>query len=133
MILRRKRLPAQLEPAFAAFSDVVNEIEAAKSALTDCMPTTRLPGRPLPDALIEYEAHLEAARPLMPGWRVAQTEDRWHACESALTDAIDLASRLRTEAPELGGFEGLLGTVEALMDRLAPFEAAEQRFQELKA
>jgi hypothetical protein len=132
-MFRRRRLPPELEPARDAFDQVLAEVEPAKAALADCMPTTRLPGRPLPDALTDYEGHLERARELMPAWRRPEIETEWLACDAGVADALALARRLREEAPDLGGFEGLLGTVESLMDPLDPFEAASDRFRALRA
>ncbi len=132
-MFRRRRLPPELEQVRDAFDAVLAEVEPAKAALADCMPTTRLPGRPLPDALAEYEGHLELARELMPPWRHPELETEWLACDAGLLDALAQARRLREEAPELGGFEGLLGTVESLMDPLDPFEAAAERFRALRA
>jgi hypothetical protein len=132
-MFRRRRLPPELEPVREAFDAVLAEVEPAKAALTDCMPTTRLPGKPLPDALTEYGAHLERAEALMPAWRHPQLETEWRACDGGIADARSLARRLREEAPELGGFEGLLGAVESLMDPLDPFAAAAERFRALRA
>ena len=132
MIFRRRRLPSELETPHATFMQVLAEVEPAKEALTDCMPTTRMPGRPLPDALIEYESHVERAAALMPGWRCEAMEQVWRGCAAGLDEALALARRLREEAPDLGGFEGLLGTVESLFDPLRPFEDAEKRFDALK-
>lgn len=132
MIFRRRRLPSELEAPHAAFTEVLAEVEPAKAALTSCMPTTRMPGRPLPDALLEYEGRLERARSHMAGWRCAPLQGDWEACDAGLTEALALAGRLREEAPDLGGFEGLLGTLEALIDPLEPFEAAEQTFRDLR-
>jgi hypothetical protein len=132
VIFRRKHLPEGLRAAEEAFGAVLAEVEPAKAVLTECMPTTRLPGRPLPDALIEYEGHLVRTGPLMPAWRRPETEEVWTACQSGLDTALRLARRLREEAPDLGGFEGLLGTVEGLMDPLGPFETAAARFRDLR-
>ena len=132
MIFRRRRLPVELEAPRAAFVEVLAEVEPAKEALTGCMPTTRMPGRPLPDALLEYGSRLERARIRMPDWRCPVLEEEWMACDVGLREALSLARRLREEAPDLGGFEGLLGTVEALMDPLTPFEAAERVFRTLR-
>lgn len=131
-MFRRRRLPPELESVRDAFDAVLGEVEPAKAALADCMPTTRLPGRPLPDALAEYEGHLERARALMPAWRHPALETAWLACEAGLVDALALARTLREEAPKLGGFEGLLGAVESLMDPLDPFEVAADRFRDLR-
>ncbi len=69
----------------------------------------------------------------MPAWRHPAVETEWLACDVGLSDALTLARRLREEAPELGGFEGLLGAVESLMDPLDPFAAAAERFRALRA
>jgi hypothetical protein len=130
--LRRRRLSPELEPRWRAFSDVLREIEPAKAALAGVMPTTRMPGRALPDALLDFEDRLARADDLMPGWRCPQTEDVWTVCESGIAEARTRAQRLREDAPELGGFEGLIWAVEHLMDPLGAFEGAATRFGELK-
>ena len=105
---------------------MLREIEPAKAALAGVMPTTRMPGRALPDALLDFEDRL------MPGWRCPQTEDVWTVCESGIAEARTRAQRLREDAPELGGFEGLIWAVEHLMEPLGAFEGAAKRFGELK-
>ena len=133
MILRRRRLPEPLEPVYAAFVEVLEEVEPAKAALSSVMPTTRLPGRPLTDAVLEFEERLGRARDGMPAWRAADVEPQWAACDAGVTEALDRARRLREEAPDLGGFEGLIWAVGELLAPLEPFEAAERRFRELGA
>ncbi len=132
MIWRRKRLPADLERPFDAFTTVLEELEPAKRALTTVMPTTRLPGTPLPDALVEFEAGIRRVQVLMPSWRAAPLEAEWLACTAGLAEGLDRARALREEAPELGGFEGLIWAVEQLLDPLEPFEAAAGRFRSLR-
>jgi hypothetical protein len=133
VILRRKRSSPELRASFAAFRDVLEHLEPAKAALTEVMPTTRLPGRPLPDALVEFEEGLERAEARMPGWRTAALEPEWSACERGLGDARERARRLREDAPDLGGFEGLIWAVEELMAPLDGFATAAERFRELGA
>lgn len=128
----RRTLPPELEEPFAAFARVVAELEPAKETLTTVLPTTRLPGTPLPDALADYEAALARATERMPDWRHPAVEDDWSACRSGLEAARDRARRLRVDAPELGGFEGLIWAVEQLLDPLEPFEAAASRFHRLR-
>ena len=132
MIFRRRVLPPELVAPHTAFTDVLAEVEPAKEALTACMPTTRMPGRPLPDALLEFETRLDRARSRMVEWLCPPLERDWEACDAGLGSALELARRLRLEAPDLGGFEGLLGTVEALIDTLTPFESAERTFSDLR-
>jgi hypothetical protein len=132
IVFRRKRLPEALAPAYEAFERVLGEVEPAKQSLTEVMPTTRLPGRPLPDALAEFEERLATAREAMRAWRRPETEPEWAACAAGIDEALSRAGRLRVEAPDLGGFEGLIGTVEHLLDPLDPFEAAAERFRSLR-
>lgn len=129
---RRRRLPEELRATHRSFTGVLGEVERAKDALTDVMPTTRLPGRPLPDAVWEFDDGLARAHELMPTWRVPQTQAVWSACEAGVVEARERARRLREEAPDLGGFEGLIWAVEQLMDPLAVFEGAVERFDELR-
>jgi hypothetical protein len=133
VILRRKRSSPELQASFGAFRDVLEHLEPAKAALTGVMPTTRMPGRPLPDALVEFEEGLERAGALMPGWRGPDLEREWLVCQRGLVEARDRVRRLREDAPELGGFEGLIWAVEELMAPLDGFATAAERFRELGA
>jgi hypothetical protein len=131
--LRRRRTPPELEAPYTAFVAVLGDVEPAKTALTDVMPTTRMPGRSLPDALLEFEERLLRAREEMPGWRAAPLEDEWIACDAGLVEALERARRMREEAPDLGGFEGLIWAVERLIGPLEPFAGAAARFRALGA
>ncbi|MGZ4155278.1 MAG: hypothetical protein ACXVQ0_12450, partial [Actinomycetota bacterium] len=123
----------ELEAPSSVFLAVLDEVEPAKAALTGVMPTTRMPGRSLPDALLEFEERLTRARDEMPSWRSAPLEDAWIACDAGLAEALDRARRLREEAPDLGGFEGLIWAVERLLGPLEPFADAAARFRSLGA
>jgi hypothetical protein len=131
-VFRRKRLPDELREPYEAFADVLAEIEPAKQALTEVMPTTRLPGRPLPDALSEFDERLARARVAMPGWRRPETEDAWVACDDGIEESMTRSASLREDAPDLGGFEGLIWAVERLLTPLEPFASAAERFRSLR-
>jgi hypothetical protein len=131
--LRRKRITPEVQSAFDAFRAVLEHLEPAKAALTDVMPTTRMPGRPLPDALAEFEEGLERAEERMPAWRISAVEAEWIDSEQGLTEARVRARRFREDAPEVGGFEGLIWAVEELMAPLDGFAAAAERFRGLGA
>lgn len=107
-------------------------MESAKRALTWTVPTTRAPGTPLAEALLECEERLGRALELMPAWRHPAVEDEWRACEAGLRGSLDRAAELREEAPELGGFEGLIWAVDRLLAPLEAFEAAAERFRTLR-
>ena len=131
-MFKRKRLPPDLVAVYDAFLAVLAEVEAGKSMLAGVMPTTRLPGRPLPDALFEFEERSARAVELMPAWRVPAVEREWAACDQGLVEVRNRARRFREEAPALGGFEGLIWAVEQLMAPLEPFEAAALAFRVLR-
>jgi hypothetical protein len=132
VIGRRKELPLDLVAPYGAFQRVLDEIEPAKSGVADVLPSTRLPGRPLNDAVGEYRRRLERATAAMPAWRCPEVETEWHACSDGLALALDRAGRLLAMDEDPVGFEGLLGTVEQLLDPLDPFAAAEERFRSLR-
>ena len=70
----------------------------------------------------------------MPAWRTpdvgAGVDSR---ASGVLDDARHRARRFREDAPELGGFEGLIWAVEELMAPLDAFATAAERFRELGA
>jgi hypothetical protein len=131
-MFRRKRLPADLARASVAFQRVLEEIEPAKADLTDVVPGSRLPGRPLDDAVRGFVARADRATALMPAWRRPEVESVWSACADGLAAARADASSILDEGREPSGFGDLLGIVEGLLDRLEPFTEAESRFEELR-
>lgn len=131
-MFRRRRLPEHLAGSFEGFRGVVSRIERGKSALTEAVPTTRLPGRPIGEVLLEFEDELREALREMPSWRADEVEDVWHRCVDALEAALSLADRLRIEGPAPAGFESLIGTIGELLDPLEAFQDAADRFRELR-
>lgn len=129
---RRKKLPHDLERTLVALRDVINQVEAAKDAMTSTVPSTRLPGTPLAEAIAEFEDHLGRAEELMPPWRHPEVEEDWLACESGIEESLERARRLREDPPELGGFEGLIWVVDQVLAPLEAFEAAAERFRTLR-
>ncbi len=100
---------------------MLGAVERGKRALTGAVPRPRDPGRPLADALLEFEGALADAGSHMAGWRAPEAEVTWRSCDRALSESAGMAERLRLQAPELD-FEGL---VMVLKDLLAPLEAFE--------
>ena len=115
-----------------ALRAVVIGVEAAKDAMTSTVPSTRLPGTPLAEAIAEFEDHLSRAQELMPAWRHPEVEDEWLACEAGIDESLERARRLREDPPELGGFEGLIWVVDQVLAPLEAFEAAAERFRTLR-
>jgi hypothetical protein len=131
-MLRRRRLPEDLRACVGAFREVVGHVERAADALTATIPTTRLPGRPLADALLVFEEELRAALEAMPGWRHPAVADAWTECRDALAEALSSAERLRLEAAHPPGFEELVGAVSDLLGPLDAFHGAAERFRGLR-
>ncbi|HXF35893.1 MAG TPA: hypothetical protein VNO17_01760 [Actinomycetota bacterium] len=132
-MLRRRRPPADLRAPLEAFGMVVGHVERAADALTATIPTTRLPGRPLADALLVFEEELRAALDAMPGWRHPALEEAWAGCHDALEEALTSAERLRLEGGHPPGFEELVGAVSDLLAPLDAFQGAAERFRRLRA
>ena len=86
MILRRKRLPGHLEAPSRALDELIPSLERARAALTESVPGTRLPGRPLAESLSEFEDGLREVRARMGGWRAPEVEQ---ACLDASAGDID--------------------------------------------
>src|SRR3990170_5003989 len=133
VIFRRRRLPEHLAAPFEAFQALVPMLERAKAALTESVPGTRLPGRPLAETLWEFEEGLRAVDQGMPAWRISEVEPQWLAARDGVREALSLAQRLRGESPEPAGFEGLIGLIGDLLAPLEAFEAAAERFRELRS
>jgi hypothetical protein len=132
VIFRRKELPLELVPARKAFDRVLAELEPGKAALADALPGTRLPGRPLVEALVAFEERAASAATAMPGWRCEPLEPEWRACDAGLARARARARGLREDGPDVAGFEALLSLVRDLMDELEPFASAARRFDALR-
>lgn len=132
-MFRRKRLPSQLEGAYGVFRATVERLERGKAVLTESVPGTRLPGRPLAETLLEFEEALHEAETGMPAWRAPEVEEVWRACGEAIRTCLAMAERLRLDAELPEGFEALIGTIGDLMAPLEAFEDAERRFRALRA
>lgn len=131
-MFRRKSLPAALEDAYAAFRATVEPLERGKAALTESVPGTRLPGRPLLETLLEFEEALHEADAGMSTWRVPELEREWGTADDAIRKCLGLAEHLRLESEAPVGFEALIGTIGDLMAPLDVLQDAERRFRDLR-
>ncbi len=108
-------------------------IDRAKDSLTAAVPGTRVPGRPLADAVLGFEDGLAEARAGMAAWRAPEVEAEWRACDDALSEAGSRAENLRLDADTPIGFEALIGAIGDLLEPLDRFEAAGERFRALRS
>ena len=109
-MLRRKGVPEELRPAFESFRATVRTVDEAKRCMTAVVPTTRLPGRPLAEALAEFETLLCRARNEMDAWNAPEVRHEWRPADRAIADSQDRARRLRARASVPEGFETLIST-----------------------
>lgn len=122
----RRGLPPELEEPLDAFRAVVASLERGTSAIRQSVPSTRYAGRPLPDTLAEFERE---ARERMEAWRTPQLKAEWTAANSGLKESLAVAERIRLQAPDPGGFEGLMGLIGDLLAPLEAFERAAAAFR----
>jgi hypothetical protein len=132
-VFGRRWLPPELEARRRALEDLAPTLEAARAALVDAVPGTRRPGRPLAEALLEFEEGLRAVRDGMDRWRTPEVEEAWRAADAGLEAALARAERVRAEGAEPVGFEGLIGLVGDLLEPLEAFPEAAERFRELRS
>jgi hypothetical protein len=124
-------LPEHLEAPARAFDELLPPLERARVVLTESVPGTRLPGRPLAETLSEFEDGLREVRGGMDAWRSPDLEPEWDACSRGLDQSLALADRVRTVGAHPEGFEGLIGLIGDMLAPLDPFERAATRFREL--
>jgi hypothetical protein len=129
-VFRRRRMREDVPEESRRFDAVLGEVERAKAAVVAAVPSARAPGRPLADALFEFDDRLAAAASLMDSWRTEHVADAWKACADGIAEARGRGERLRLDAPDLG-FESLLGAIQELIDPLDAFELAAARLREL--
>ena len=128
----RRRLPPRIQPAFDSFAQVVADVERGRAALTRAVPSARLAGRPLAEALLGFEDALAAADRNMRTWWIAEVDAPWEAAAAGLRASRQLAARIRLESPDPGGFEGLIGVIGDLLAPLEAFGEARDAFERLR-
>jgi hypothetical protein len=129
---RRRRLPAELAARRRAFEALIPVLERAKAALTESVPGTRMPGRPLAETLLEFEEGLREVDARMEGWRAPELEEVWRAAGAGLDESQKRAERVRLATDAPAGFEGLIGLIGNLLAPLEAFGNAAERFRELR-
>ena len=103
---------------------MAHSVDRGKAALLATVPSPRgVPGAPVAEALLEFEAALAQADEGMSAWRSPETEGPWRECRRALDEARSRTERLRLEAPALD-YEGLVAVLGDIMDPLTAFEDA---------
>lgn len=131
-MLRRKRIPPQLEPAWEAFQVQAERVEQARSALLSCLPIGRIDPAPVPVGLDLLRDELTAITSELGDWRHDLVADHWAACSSAIHQALAAlpdAHRVAATSTEL---EDLLGAVSAVIEPLDAWHDAERAWLALR-
>jgi hypothetical protein len=121
----RRRAPPDAALVRRAFEATLERVEAAKASLVAAVPTARVEGRPLADAVLGFEGELRAALSGMDAWRRNEHERLWRNCRDGIGDALRRAERARLGAPALD-FEALVDLIGEMMAPLDPFAEAER-------
>ena len=132
-MLRRKALPAELSAAHEAFAAQAQRVEAARQALLSCLPDGRGRARAPLEVGIELLAdEIDAVRPQMPAWRVAELEEAWRDCASAMDYARGRVDRALSIVGATDELHDLVAEVAALVQPLEAWADAEERWRALR-
>jgi hypothetical protein len=113
-----------------AFRRTVAHVEEAKLSLASAAPSGRSEGRPLAQAVAEYEHWLVVASRSLVFWP-SPLEAELAACRRALEEAARRSERLRLEeSPH--GYEELYGLLAELMEPLDAFTGAQERVEAME-
>jgi hypothetical protein len=133
VIFKRRRLPPHLLEPYAAFTDQVARMEAARDALMSCLPVGRVDPAPIPVGLDLLLDTMEEIRQEMSGWKVEGIEAEWMLCTEAIEESrtnMAAAHRVAEESTEL---EELLAAIEDVDEPLGyAFKQAELRWRTLR-
>jgi hypothetical protein len=131
-MLRRKRMPAALTPAFQAFCAQAERIEQARSALLSCLPVGRVDPAPVPVGLDVLRDELTAVRSELDAWHHDVIADHWAACLSALQEALDALPEAQRVAANSTELEELLGAISDVVEPLDAWHDAEHAWLALR-
>ena len=127
-MLRRRRLPLDLDGPFRAFAATAARLERAKEDLLLAIPGARVLGRPLADALLAFREGLDEADETMPGWHVPDLAAEWGRCRDGIAAARRDEERVRLHGASFA-HDVLLFTLQDLIAHLEPFADAARAFE----
>lgn len=131
-MLRRKRIPEDLRPAWEAFVVQAERVEQARRALLACLPVGRVDPIPVPVGLELLRDELEAVAGELDRWRVPQLGEAWDACHAGIAEALAAVPAAARVAEATGELEELLSAVSDVVEPLDAWHAAERRWLRLR-
>jgi len=132
-MLRRKVLPAELTPAWEAFSAQAEQVQSARRVVMSCLPVGRVAPAPVPVGLDLLHDELTAVTDELPQWRVEPVEEQWQACAASIAEALAAIPTAKHVAETSTELEELLGAVSDVLEPLGDaFSGAERRWRALR-
>jgi hypothetical protein len=131
-MLRRKRMPTELEPAFQAFRVQAERVEQARSALLSCLPVGRVDPVPVPVGLDLLRDELAVVGDELDSWRHEAIADHWTACSNAIQEALAALPHAYHVAASSTELEELLGAVGDVIEPLDAWHDAERAWLALR-
>ena len=132
-MLRRKVLPAEIRPAWEAFSTQAHRVQQAREALLSCLPVGRGSQRaPVQVGIELMRDELDAVRPEMASWRVEAVEEAWQDCVGATDRARARVDRALAVADTTDEIHDLYHEVAAIVQPLEAWADAEERWHQLR-
>lgn len=124
MIARRKTMPPDLQPAWAAFQAQAERVEAARQALLGCLPVGRIDPAPVPVGLDLLRDELAAVAAELDGWRIPAMEEAWQACRASVDEALAQIPAARAVSATTGELEEMLDAVSGVVEPLDAWHEA---------
>jgi hypothetical protein len=132
-LFRRRRLPPELEPAYAAFELSARHVDLAQRAMLRCVPgSARSMALPLEVGAGTLRLALADARAAMPAWRHPAVAGAWAACAAAIEETLARVEPAVAAAAATAELEDALDAVSDLLEPLHAFVDAEAAFAALR-
>jgi hypothetical protein len=131
-MLRRKRMPADLTPAWETFQAQAERVEAARQALLRCLPVGRVEPAPVGLGLDLLRDELADVAHQLAQWRIPQLEVHWVACVDAFAEAVDAIPEAHEVAGTTAELEELLDAVAGVVAPLDAWHDAERAWLRLR-
>lgn len=132
-MLRRKTMPPELQPAWAAFSAQAQRVQDARRVVLSCLPVGRVEPAPVAVGLDLLVDELAAVDAELQTWRRDEVESAWQDCRQAIAEARSAVPNAKEVAATTTELEELLGAVADVLEPLGDaFSAAERRWLSLR-
>lgn len=129
MFRRKPDLPPDLHPAWWAFVDCAEVIEAGRRVLLGTLPTGRVEPAPIGAGTDAVRRAIADARAWMPAWDLDDLHDAWVGCATALDDAEAALDEVDEVAASTDELEELLTILQDVIDPLDTFADAEREWR----